>query len=469
MKLTPAMLEKIPHVDFKHAGKLTGKTITGVCTDSRKIQRGELFVALHGEQFDGHAFIRQALDQGAIAVIAEAGRCPDALPRVPLLLVEDSIRAYGDLARLYRRRHSIPLIAIAGSNGKTTTKEMVARVLREKHNVLSTEGNLNNHIGVPATLLRIDRHHDVAVVELGTNHPGELEYLCRMAAPTHGLVTMIGSEHLEFFKNIDGVAEEEGALYRYLARTPGSVAFVSAGDERVTLQAKPVRKKIRYGYSKRGMDVRGAVEGIDARGCVRIRFSGPKMRRGISVQLNLPGRHNAVNALAAAAVGLVFGISPEGIRGALQEFQAPARRMEVRTVKGVIVINDTYNANADSTIASLRALAETNVTGKRIAVLGDMLELGRSELEEHTRVGAAVSELGIEYLLTFGRRAVWIHDAARLPFAVQYDQKNILAEYLAELVTPGDAVLVKGSRGMKMEDVVTFLLERLESPTTPAP
>ena len=467
MKVTLNMLEKVPHVEFKHAKALARTAITGVSTDSRTVRPGDLFVALRGEQFDGHTFIGAAVEKGAVAVLAEAARWPSGLPRVPALLVEDAIAAYGRLARDHRRRFRTPVIAVAGSNGKTTTKEMIARVLEQSYSVLSTQGNLNNHIGVPATLLRMDRGHDVAVVELGTNHPGELDYLCSLTCPTHGLVTTIGHEHLEFFKTLEGVAEEEGSLYRHLARGQKGVAFVHEGDARIAVQAKPVRRRVRYAFANRGGEVRGKLLGLDDHGRPAFQFTGRRMRNEVHVQLSVPGRHNALNALAAAAVGLAFGVPAIGIQKALQEFHPPAKRMELHTLRGVLVINDAYTANADSAIASLRTLADTGVSGKRIAVLGDMLELGAHEAEEHARVGRAAAELKIDYLLTYGKRSAATHDAASGVFAVHYEQKNVLAEYLAELVTPGDAVLVKGSRGMHMEDVVTFLVERLQSPLVP--
>ncbi len=469
MSLALQVLKKVPHLEFRNAGRLTGKTLAGVSTDSRTTAQGELFIALRGEQFDGHAFIRAAIDRGAAAIIAEAGRCPEDLSRVPVMLVEDSTKAYGELARIHRSRFRIPVIAVAGSNGKTTTKEMIVAVLGRTLRVAHTKGNFNNHIGVPATLLGMDRKHDVAVVELGTNHPGELGSLCRLAAPTHGLVTTIGNEHLEFFGSIEGVAEEEGTLYRALAATTGSTAFVHAGDPRVMQQAGPVKRKVRYGFESRKAEVRGRILGVDDRGCARFAFSGGRLKKAVEVRLPVPGRHNAVNALAAVAVGLTFRVPPAQIREALEAFRPPAKRMQAENLGGILVINDAYNANGDSMIASLQVLAETKVGGKRIAVLGDMLELGAQEEEEHARVGRAVASLKIDYLLTYGRRAKRIRDAAGLPAAMHYEQKNMLAEYLAELVAPGDAVLVKGSRGMKMEDVVTFLEERLRPAAKASP
>jgi UDP-N-acetylmuramoyl-tripeptide--D-alanyl-D-alanine ligase len=338
---------------------------------------------------------------------------------------------------------------------------MAAAVLGVRYRVLCTEKNFNNQVGVPKTLFRLDETHEIAVVEIGTNHPGELQVLCEMLEPTHGLLTNIGREHLEFFRSVDGVEEEEGVLFDHLAKRSGTQAFVNADDPRVVARARRCRKKLAYGFGSRVRGVRGRKLRLGETACARFEFSGGRAKKPVPVHLGIPGRHHAGNALAAAAVGIAFRVRPAAIAGALEAFRATDRRMEVLDMSGITVLNDTYNANPDSTIAALETLAAMHVPGKRIAVLGDMLELGSKEKEEHRRVGEAASRLGIEYLLTFGPRARQIHEAAATTFAVHYEQKNVLAEYLAELVAPGDAVLLKGSRGTAMEDLVTFLGERL--------
>jgi UDP-N-acetylmuramoyl-tripeptide--D-alanyl-D-alanine ligase len=466
MKLTVKDLEELNHVQFINK-ELVNKTITGVSTDTRTIKKGDLFFALRGENFDGHKFVENAFIKGATAAVVDATFTPGRNSGHPILVVTDTTKAFGELAQLYRKRFDIPVIAIGGSNGKTTTKEMIVRTLRSRYSVLSTQGNLNNHIGVPHTLLRLQKKHELAVVEIGTNHPGEIDYLCRILAPTHGLVTNIGREHLEFFKSVDGVANEEGVLFEHLRRRKKSVAFVNADDERVVAKARSVKKRVTYGMIAKRSAVRGKVLGINGAGCAQIQFAGSGVKKGMSVRLRIPGEHNVVNALAAAAVGLTFKVSPQQIRKALQSFRPADKRMQVLNIGGVIIFNDTYNANPDSTLAALHTLASTRVTGKRIAVLADMRELGELAVEEHRRVGNEVARLGIAYLLTYGELARHIHQVAQMQMAYHYTQKNMLAEYLAELIAPGDAVLVKGSRGMKMEDVVTFLEERLHSALVP--
>jgi UDP-N-acetylmuramoyl-tripeptide--D-alanyl-D-alanine ligase len=471
MKLTRKELLSVPHLRAIEVERLRSTGITGVSTDSRTTGKGNIFVALRGERFDGHEFVLQALDGGASCVVVEPAWFDSnvaflAAKAVPTLVVENTTLALGDLARMYRKRFKLPVLAVGGSNGKTTTKEMIAAVLRTTHRVLCTEGNQNNQIGVPQTLFRLQKSHDVAVLEFGTNHPGEIEYLCRVAEPTHGLITNIGHEHLEFFGGLEGVATAEGELFRWLGsmRSRRAVAVVNGDDARVTQQAKHVKRRFRYGFEARAVDLKGTLLTIDAHGRPGVRMK-PKSGKGVDIRVPVPGHHNAVNALAAAAVGMCFKVPLPKIKSAIERFSAVTNRTQVLTIGGVTVVNDTYNSNVDSALAALRTLAVMQTDGKRIAVLADMLELGAHAEGAHRSVGEAAGELGVDYLLTFGPLSRWTHEAATVKHKTHYEQKNILAEYVAELVSPGDVVLVKGSRGMKMEDVVTFLEERLQRAT----
>jgi len=465
MKLSPTELLQIAHDELRNVGKLKGETIIGVSTDSRTIKEGELFVAIRGPNFDGHKFLAEAFANGAVAAIVDREGAIEPVKTMPLLVVQDTTKALGDLARYYRLKFDIPVIAIGGSNGKTTTKEMIAAVLRRRYEVLSTEGNLNNQIGVPHTLFRLERKHEIAVIEIGTNHPGEIAYLCSVIEPTHGLITNIGREHLEFFRTLRGVAKEEGALFEALARRNDAVAFVNVDDPLVRQRARNLRKKVTYGCTSTA-SIRGKIGEGDAAGCFELRFTVRGSKRQTRLHLAMPGAHNAFNALAAAAVGLTFKVPAAEIKAALERFQAVSKRMEIVTINGVTVYNDTYNANPDSVRAALRTLATAQVPGKRIAVLADMNELGEASQAEHARIGKELSTLPIDYLLTYGEQAQHIHEAANVKFKVHYQQKNMLAEYLCELLSPGDAVLVKGSRSLKMEDVVVFVQERLKQQAT---
>lgn len=464
MKFSANELLLIPHLQVRSPELLDGKTFTGVSTDSRTVAPGDLFVALRGQNFDGHQFIKDVLAKGALGAIVESSWAAKNLTPGGLLIVEDSTRALGALAYLHRKKFMIPLLAIAGSNGKTTTKDMVAAVLGMKYRVLCTQGNLNNHIGVPHTLLRLDESHEVAVIEIGTNHPGEIAMLCNILKPTHGLITTIGREHLEFFGTVEGVAKEEGVLFDRLGSLKEGVGFVNAGDPLAKQAATPLKHKVTYGLGVRGADVRGKIAGLSEIGCAVLEFVGGRMQKPARVELAIPGEHNALNALAAAAVGLSFKVPAAKVRQALEAFRPASKRMEVKNVHGIIIFNDTYNANPDSMLAALKTLAAAKVTGKRIAVLGDMRELGSAGGVEHEAIGKEAARLGIDYVLTYGELAKRISAGAGGRFAVHYEQKNMLAEYLLELVAPGDAVLIKASRSMKLEDVATFLEERLQAP-----
>ena len=459
MELTVDDVMKLRKKGTLNPELLKSARVTGISTDSRTVRPGEVFFALRGERFDGHRFVDGATAAGASLVVIDdpgAVRVPQAA-----IVVGDTTRALGELASIHRSKFAIPVLAIGGSNGKTTTKEMVAAVLGSRYKVLRTEKNYNNQIGVPLTLFGLTRAHEAAVIEIGTNHPGEIAALCRILRPTYGLVTTIGREHLEFFRTVRRVAAEEGALYDFLRRSGNGTALVNADDPWVVSRARGVRPVWKYGFSGRGLTVKGTVIDVDANGCVHFRFAHRKARRGTTVRMRVPGSHNAMNALAAATAGLALGVPAPSIRRALASFSAVKDRMQVVRAGGVVLINDAYNANPDSVAAALRSLVSMRARGKRIAVLADMREMGKAAEREHREVGREIARLGIDYLLTYGDHARFIHESADVPMKFHYEQKNMLAEYLFELVSPGDLALVKGSRGMKMEVVVNFLQGRL--------
>jgi UDP-N-acetylmuramoyl-tripeptide--D-alanyl-D-alanine ligase len=446
--------------DFDSAGidAVAGKALKGVSTDSRTILPGQVFFALRGESFDGHEYIRQALARGAILAVVDR-RAPIEEPfRRSTVVVEDTTRALGRLANSYRKKFNVPILAVAGSNGKTTTKEMIAAVLGTQLSVLRTKGNLNNHIGVPMTLFRLDGTHDVGVVEIGTNHPGELSYLCGVLEPTHGIITNVGHEHMEFFKDLDGVARGEGELFAALGST--GIAYVNMDDPRVVAQAEVVKKQVTYGYSGVNVDVRGTFLSMNNEGCVTFSVAADGAAP-FGIRLAIPGKHMMVNALAAAAVGLSHGISPENIQRALEQVTAANKRMEVVTVRDVTILNDTYNANPDSVVSALETLDSMECRGKKVVVLADMLELGESSVREHQRIGTTIKRMGFQHLLSFGPMARHIHEKAEAASGIHFEAKARLSEHLVRLVRPGDIVLVKGSRGMKMEELVILLQKKL--------
>ncbi|MCS7013434.1 MAG: UDP-N-acetylmuramoyl-tripeptide--D-alanyl-D-alanine ligase [Chloroherpetonaceae bacterium] len=457
--------------DLAAVGKLVGAfepiVAPVAAIDSRTLKGGEIFFALKGERTDGHLFVESALQKGArLAVVSEAWyRVHQHEFFEKLLVVEDVLRALQTLAQLYRRKFTVPVVAIGGCSGKTTTKEMTAAVLRSTYETVATEGNLNNHIGVPITLFGLREQTEIAVVEMGINHAGEMRMLCAIAEPTHGLITNIGKAHIEFFGSVEAIAEAEGELFEWLGQTGGS-AFVNADDPNVLQVAEKVMQKILYGTVRAGNSARREVLDVWAED-IRLTEHGTATFKLATqdaeeiVQLRLVGRHNVFNALAAAAVGLNFGIPLVRIKDALERFDInPAlKRMAVFEHNGVLIINDTYNANPDSMRAALDALRAVVCQGKRIAVLGDMLELGDFTTSEHRALGEYLTQLGIDVLFGYGEAMKAACEAAALKTVQHFLCKRDLVAAIKAVVQKGDAVLFKGSRGMKMEEVLNALLE----------
>lgn len=467
MKFSRSDILSIRHVGALGFEKASNDPLTGVSTDSRTTRPGDIFVAIRGERFDGHDFLTKAIGGGAAIVVVDQ-RWADSNGTmlvsigVPRLVVADTTIALGDLASRYRATFEIPFVAVAGSNGKTTTKNMISEVLGTKYKVLGTEGNLNNQIGVPQTLFQLTEEHDLAVVEIGTNHFGELEYLCRILAPTHGIITNIGREHLEFFHSLEGVARAEGELLDWLRLKKGTF-FFNRDDEHLAKRVRRSKgmKTISFGFRVANADLKGTLLDSDENGCSRIKVR-PKGKSPFEVQLNVAGEQNARNALAAAAVGLTMKVAPRNIARALQGFSAAGKRMEILRLNGLVILNDTYNANPDSVLAALKTLRSMKTDGRRVAVLGDMLELGKSAQREHQNIGKEVAKYKVDCLFTFGDLSKFTNDAATIKLKTHFTDKAMLAEQLADLVSARDVVLVKGSRGMKMEEIVADLQQKFK-------
>ena len=435
-----------------------------VVTDSAKAKKGSVFVALKGERFDGHRFVADALRRGAACVIVHRPIAAKSLGRASVIQVRDTLSALGDLAN-YRRRQIAPLVlAITGSNGKTTTKEMLAAILEEASfkgqslgkRVLKTEGNFNNLVGLPLTLLRLRKGDRVAVVELGTNHPGEIERLAKIAEADLAIVTSVAAAHLEGLSSLAGVAREKGALYQNLRA--GGVIAVNLDDPWVSrLGVKFNGKKITYG---KGGELRATnIRLRDAKGMAFTLRAG---RRACQIGLNYLGRHNVTNALGAAALALGAGASLSAVRRGLAKAQPYSMRMQLDSWQGVGIINDAYNANPASMQAALRTLREVPCRGQRVAVLGDMFELGRHSQREHRQLGAAAAQAKLQQLYLLGKQADAVRRGALAAglapekIFVGKDHGEIAA-HLRGRLKAGDWILVKGSRGMKMEKVLDQL------------
>ncbi len=459
MNLSLKDVKKLENAEIFFAERLKGKKFNAVSTDSRTVAENNIFFALRGEKFDGHKFIGDVIGKKTAAVVVESQwyqRNAGIVERsaCSAVVVPDSTKALGELAKIYRSKFSIPVLAVGGSNGKTTTKEMISAVLNEKFRVLKTEGNFNNHIGVPLTLFRLTPRHEIAVLEFGTNHFGELKYLCDTAEPTHALITNIGKEHLEFFGDENGVAQEETELFRSVAAK--GFAFVNSDDSFLAAAGKKNRRTLRYGTT-RSAEIRAARIHVSESGQPAFTVVRRKRKDTMKVRLSVAGLHQVTNALAAVAVGTEFRVQKKKISQALETFTATSKRMETITRNGIIILNDTYNANPDSVITALKTLKAMKVKGKKVVVLADMLELGDKAEHEHAKIGLEVSNLDFEFLLTFGSLSRFTHEASKLAFAEHFDSKEELIASLKSQLAPGDAVLVKGSRGMKMEEVVAQL------------
>ncbi len=453
-------LRSLTNADVINAELLKRRKISGVSTDSRTVKSDDLFFALKGEMFDAHNYIDDVVKANASVIVVERSWSENnrayfrSFP-CTFVLVDNTTAALGECARAYRRKFDIPVIAVAGSNGKTTTKELIASVLRTKYDVLSTEGNLNNHIGVPQTLFRLKANHDVAVVELGTNHFGELKQLCEIAEPTHGVITNIGREHLEFFIDEAGVAKEETELFAFLEQTEG-FAYVNADDPYLTEGSGRVKQSLSYGTGA-SADIRAANIGIDAKGQPSFDIVWQKKEISFPVKLAVPGMHNVVNALAAASIGLSMKLKPAKIASALERCSSASKRMEVLQNEGITILNDTYNSNPDSVLAALKTLESFKTDGKKILVLGDMRELGEASKWEHTNIGVLAAGMKFDGLYTYGPYSKYTSEAFG-ETARHFESKIDLSDELDRSLSYGDVVLVKGSRGMKMEDVVLRLI-----------
>lgn len=427
-------------------------TVSRVCTDSRQARPGDLFFALAGELFDGHNFLAEAAHKGVAAVVVERRKTPPLL-NCGIIVVEDARGALGRLAANYRRQFSLPVVAVAGSNGKTTTKELLAAVLRQKMATVSSEASFNNDIGVPLTLLRLERAHEAAVLEAGTNHPGELAPLIEMIQPRHGVLTSIGREHLEFFGDLEGVAREEGCLAELL---PDSGTLFLNGDSEwtPTLERRTKARVVRIGFGA-GNDWRAENVRVDLTG-VTFRVVGPCPGFDADFRVKLLGRHQALNALFAIAAGVELGLSAGEIRRGLASCEPPKMRMQLHEVNGVRVLDDTYNANVDSMLAALQTLRDLPCAGRRLAVLGDMAELGESTEAAHAEVGRLSADYGINCLVAIGRWARQTADAARaagLREVTEFSDVQAAAPEVKKMVREGDIVLLKASRASGLERI----------------
>ncbi len=436
------------------------KMVARVCTDSRAVQAADLFIAIAGERFDGHSFVNEAAAKGVAAVMIERSKAPAPLPSCAVVLVDNARVAFSLLAARYRADFNLPVVAVAGSNGKTTTKELLGSLLSQRGAAVWSEASFNNDIGVPHTLLRLERNHWALAQEIGTNHPGELAPLIRIVEPNLGVITSIGREHLEFFGDVAGVAQEEGWLAELLPS--GGKLFLNGDSEWTSVIAKRARAVVvRVGLNE-GNEWRATNLRLDERGVTFDVFT-PRAELSGEYRVNLIGRHQVTNALLAIAVGAELGLTRDELVRGLAAGAPVKMRLQIWEAHGVRVIDDSYNANADSTIAALQVLRDLPCMGRRIAVLGDMAELGTHTHAAHEEVGRRAMELGIDELIAVGSQAATTAGAACVAglLAVRECADAVAAgEVLREVARSGDSVLLKASRAARLERAGEMLRNR---------
>lgn len=417
--------------------------IRGVCTDTRRIVPGQLFVALKGPNFDGHDFIEQAMTKGAAACLVD-----HPINNINHIVVEDTRLALGKLAQKWRESLPVRLIGVTGSNGKTTVKEMIAAILSGKGEVLATRGNLNNDIGLPLTLLELDEHHDYAVIEMGANHPGEIAYLTNIAKPDVALITNAGMAHLEGFGSVEGVAHAKGEIYQGLG-TDG-IAIVNNDDAYADYwkQLNTGRQMISFGTGS-GAEISAETEMTEDGQQLAVRTA----RGEISINLRLLGKHNALNALAAIAAGIAFGIPLDTIKIGLEQLRPVNGRLQLKSgINGSRIIDDTYNANPTSLKAALNVLSE--FPGLHYLALGDMEELGGEADFLHSDAGLQARKSGVSKLYTLGSLAR--HAASTFgDSSYSFSSHDEMIEQITNDLEQDVTLLVKGSRRMQMEKIVT--------------
>ncbi|MGE5653326.1 MAG: UDP-N-acetylmuramoyl-tripeptide--D-alanyl-D-alanine ligase [Bacillota bacterium] len=435
---------------------------TGVVTDSRKVTPGCLFVPLKGEHVDGHQYIAQAIARGAVGALTERtdvegqGGC--------LVLVSNALAALHDMARHHLAVTGVKVIGITGSVGKTTTKDMIAAVLGQRYRVLKSEGNLNTEVGLPLTIFNLEDNHEIAVLEMGMRGPGEIAELCRIAKPDVAVLTNISEVHLELLGSIENIALAKAEILEALGES--GIAVLNADDPWVMkMRSKARGTVITYGIANSADTMAYEIETLGLGGSrFTVDLDGERMGR---VHLPVPGEHNILNALAAVSVGRALGMSFEQVNAGLASFTPSAQRLNIINLSdGSILINDSYNAGPKSVAATLGVLREIRGDRPTIAVLGDMLELGEAAERAHLTVGALVHSTGVDRLITRGQLARRIAkgalEAGMAPERIRAAISNRDAlSALLDWLQPGSAILIKGSRGMAMEEIVEGLLDHL--------
>ena len=451
MKLSLARAAEFMHAagGFDHAALATGYSI-----DSRTLQTGDLFFAVRGERLDGHDYVQAALDKGAIAAVIDKSQAERFADKSRLLLVNDALAALQTLGSAVRRLWGKPLIGVTGSAGKTTTKETIAHVLATRHKVLKSQGNLNNHFGMPLQLLKLEPEHEIAVIEMGMSHAGEITALAKLAQPDCGVVTMVAPVHLEFFESIAGIARAKYELIESLHA--GGIAVLNADDEYVSQFGRDFHGRVVMFGRHTSADV--SAQNIESRGPEGSGFDIVADGQRVRAQLPLLGEHNVYNALAGVAVGLQYGVPLEEAAASLATLSAGDKRGEILKINGATIINDCYNSNPKALDSMVRSLANMPAT-RRIVVAGEMLELGPAGEQMHRESGRHMAESRIDRVIGVRGLAQAIVEGARARglHAEFVQTPEEAGEWLKRELKPGDVVLLKASRGVRLERALEAL------------
>ncbi len=455
MKSKFSLEEVLGYLDIAAVNNLPENTIiAGISTDTRTIQTGNIFVALKGDKFDGHDFVETAIEKGApICLVNQEWFQNQSNYKLPLIVVPNTLYALGELANLYRSKFDIPVIAVAGSNGKTTTKDFIAHILSQKYKVLKTEGNLNNQIGVPLTLFKLSTEHQIAIIEIGTNQFGEINRLCEIVQPNFGLITNIGKEHLEAFVDLDGVEMEETSLFGYLMKHNG-VAIINNDDERLKKYGKIIENKFTFGMgSENNLNYSIAFDD-ELYASIEFEINGRKF----SAKLNTKGFSVAMACIPAVAVGLLFELSEKEIIDGIKSFTLPEYghygRMQILNLGNITILNDTYNANPSSMQLALETMKNLGGRRTKIAVLGDMLELGDASVSEHRELLQNAEEI-CDKIFIFGNEMKKAYNTLNLVKTKYFEDKNDIPLALKQTILGDEIVLFKASRGMECENILT--------------
>ncbi len=419
----------------------------GVCTDTRNLKLNSLFFALKGDNFNGNEFALQALAKGCEYAVVD----DPAIDHDRAILVNNGLDTLQDLARFHRRRFNIPIIGLTGSNGKTTTKELIYAVLSKKYRCHATSGNLNNHIGVPLTLLSMTDETDIAIIEMGANKPNDIGELCRIAEPNYGIITNIGRAHLEGLGGVEGIIRAKGQLYDFLREHAGQV-FVHTSDMQIMKMAHGL-KKHSYATDSNSAEVNGSLVANDLQIAFEWQENKNKLHR---VATQLSGSYNLPNLMAAVAVGLWFEVPDVEINGALRDYRPNNNRSQIKKSEHNTLILDAYNANPTSVTLALRDFTALPVANdKKLAILGDMLELGKESKSDHEKILQQLKNSGVQALLV-GPEFTQAAKSAGLAFQT-FDNASSAAEYLRKEPAVGFHILIKGSRGIRLEQLVDLL------------